>query len=179
MYTHNTPSPSYPSSPKRKHVIVGTAIRVNGKTVGQVIGDEYQKDITSAHILKKFPSIANDVSALHDAERAGARWCVFTNTQTGIVYRVSIATIWEKGQRINFTTPQIALELSYWMQSRGAGYIIPIDPPTGGDPHTSGAAMDDSPSGDVQPFTVKSKAITGVHYKAGKQTPKQMSLFGR
>ena len=69
---------------KRKHEILGIVIKVNGRTVGQVIDEEYVKDITDNHILKYPPAIANDIQALHDAERAGAEYCDFTNTDTGI-----------------------------------------------------------------------------------------------
>ena len=57
---------------KRKHEILGVVIRVNGRTVGQVIGDDYVKDITNRHMLATPPAIASDIQALHDAERAGA-----------------------------------------------------------------------------------------------------------
>ena len=181
MYSNNTRNPHSKSSKKRKHEIIGTAIRVGGRVVGQVIGLDYTKDITNRHILQKpFPAIANNLQALHDAERAGAVNCVFTNTDTGVIYRASIALIWEKGTRINYGYgEQIALALPYWLQARGTGYIIPLDPPTGGDPNASGVVLTDSPSWDAQPYPVKSRAITGVHYKPGRQTPRQMSLFSR
>lgn len=153
---------------KRKHKILGTVIKVGRRTVGQVIGVDYVKDITNRHMLTTPPAIANDIQALHDAERAGAVYCVFTNTDTGIIYRAPIAKIWDMGKRFNFGWgEQIMLTLQNWTQTRDPEYLDPT--------HTDTPAYTE-PSGthDVKPLKYKSRATVGVVWNGVKQ----LSLFG-
>lgn len=160
-------------SKKRRHVILGTVIKVNRRTVGQVIGEDYVKDITNRHILATPPAIANDIQALHDAERAGALFCVFTNTDTRIVYRAAISKIWDMGTRFNRGWgDQIYLTLSHWTQTRDPNFTqtpaLEYSDPV--------ATSDDA----VKPLNIKSRALPpgGVKFQKGTQTPRQLSLFG-
>jgi len=156
-------------SNKRKHEIKGTVIKVKGRTVGQVIGMEYVKDITNRHMLSTPPAIASDLQALHDAERAGAVYCVFKNTDTGIIFRAPIAKIWDIGKEFDFGFGrQIMLTLSNWQQTRDPEYKEPTDTDT---PEYS------EPSGttEIKPLVYKSHAPVGVKYEKGIR---QLSLFG-
>lgn len=158
---------SLPQSKKRRHVILGEVIKVNGRTIGQVIGADYVKDIINRHMLTTPPAIASDIQALHDAERAGAVYCVFTNTDTGIVYRVSIAKIWDMGKPFNWGYGnQIYLTLHNWAQTREPEYKDPT--------HTDTPAYTE-PSGthEVKPLHYKSRTTVGVVWNG-----KQMTLWG-
>ena len=160
----------------RKHKILGTVIKVKGRIVGQVIGTDYVKDIKNSHMLTYPPSIANDIQALHDAERAGAVYCVFTNTETGIVYRASIAKIWDAGRHVNFGYgDQQALTLSYWTQPRNPEYIASTSTALEYSDANGTHIEDES---EIKPLNIKSRARTGTHYTKGKQTPKQLRMFG-
>lgn len=156
----------------RKHKIVGTVIRVNGRTVGQVIFDTFVKDITNRHMLSNPEAIANDIQALHDASSAGAVYCVFTNTDTGIIYRASIAKIWDMGKEFNWGYgDQIYLTLANWLQTVDPEFTSHTDAPEYSDPNST---HDE----DVKPLNIKSRAAVGVTWKKGTKTAKQMSFFG-
>ncbi len=162
-----------PQSKKRKHEISGTVMRVNGQTVGQVIGDEYLKDLPNRHMLTNPPAIANNIQVLHDAERAGALYCVFANTDTGIIYRAAISKIWDMGTRFNRGWgDQIYLTLKHWTQTRDPN-ITPTTAPEYSDPT---ATNDD----DVKPLNVNSHALrpSEIKFKKGTNTLKQLSMFG-
>jgi len=153
---------------KRKHRIIGTVIKVNGRTIGQVVNDTFVKDITNRHMLTTPPAIANDIQALHDAERAGAVYCEFTNTDTGIIYRAAISKIWDIGKEFDMGWGrQIMLTLSNWTQTRDPEYTEPTDtePPAYSDP---------SDTGEIMPLKYRSRAPKGVNFTKGGQ----MSLFG-
>lgn len=159
------------TSSKRRHKIIGTVVKVKGRTVGQVIGTDYVKDFQNKHMLTTPPAIASDIQALHDAERAGALYCVFTNTDTGIIYRAPIAKIWDMGKPFNFGWgEQIMLTLSNWQQTRDPEYTEPT--------HTDTPEYSE-PSGthdkDVKPLHYVSHATVGVKYEPGI---KQMPLWG-
>jgi hypothetical protein len=158
------------NSKKRKHKIIGTVIKVGGRTVGQVIGDTFVKDITNRHMLTTPPAIANNIQALHDAERAGAVYCEFTNTDTGIIYRAAIAKIfWDMGKPFNFGWgDQIMLTLSNWTQTRSAEY-------SSTDTDAQEYSEADSTHGEVKPLNIKSRAPKGVTFTPGKQ----LTLWGR
>ena len=159
----------YKKSLSRKHKIVGTVLKVNGRTVGQVIGLDYVKDMTNRHMLANPPAIANDIQVLHDAERAGAEYCVFTNTQTGIIYRASITKIWDMGKPFNFGWgDQIYLTLQNWTQTRNPNFTDSVSPV-----YEDPTATDD----EIKTLHIESKATVGVRFKAGKQTAKQLALF--
>lgn len=147
---------------KRKHEILGTVIKVKGRTVGQVIGDTFVKDITNRHMLKEPEAIANDIQALHDAERAGAVYCVFTNTDTGIVYRAPIAKIWDMGKTFNWGHgDQIYLTLRNWQQTRNPEYTEPT--------HTDTPEYSETGTTDTKPLTYESRATIGVVWNGEKQ----------
>ena len=162
-----------PQGKKRKHEILGVVIRVNGRTVGQVIGDDYVKDITNWHMLATPPAIASDIQALHDAESAGAVYCVFMNTDMGIVYRAAISKIWDIGTRFNRGWgDQIYLTLNHWTQTRDPN-ITQTTAPEYSDPT---ATNDD----DVKPLNINSRALrpSEIKFKKGTKTLKQLSMFG-
>lgn len=74
----------------------GTPIYLPGtdKVIGIVQGGVFRKTITgSAHMLRKPPSIAFDLSTLDAAEAAGAAHVAITDRETGKVYRASIADV--------------------------------------------------------------------------------------
>lgn len=152
---------------KRKHEILGTVIRVKGRTVGQVIGEDFVKDITNRHMLTTPPAIANDVQALGDAERAGAIYCVFTNLDTGIIYKASIAKIFERGRHVNFGYgDQYALGLMHWTQSMDPEFTIQNEAHEYTDPTSTP---------EPKPLEYKSHATKGVVFNGVKQ----MDLWGR
>jgi hypothetical protein len=153
---------------KRKHRVIGTVIKVNGRTVGQVVGDTFVKDIANRHMLTTPPAIANNIQALHDAERAGALFCEFTNTDTGIVYRAPIAKIWDCGKEFNFGWgDQIYLTLSNWTQTR--------DPQFAQSESEAPAYSEPSDTGEIMPLKYTSHAPVGVKYEKATQ----LTLFGR
>lgn len=162
MDKQNNTTKSRKASSKRRHKIIGTVIKVNGRTVGQVIGADYVKDFTNRHMLTTPPAIASDIQALHDAQRAGAVYCVFTNTDTGIIYRAPIAKIWDMGKEFNFGWgDQIMLTLSNWQQTRNPEYTDPTDT------HTPEYT---EPSGTHE--------VKPLHYVSHAPGIKQMSLWG-
>ncbi|MBI1795180.1 MAG: hypothetical protein HYR70_13465 [Chloroflexi bacterium] len=164
MYTYSTPYKSKKSK---------TKIKVNGRIVGQIVGDEFRKNIHTNWILRTPPAIANDVQALHDAENAGAAYCVFTNTDTGIIYRTTISKIWDMGFPVNRGFgEQIALPLSLWTQTRGPKFTqTQTGPLDYGEPT---ATNDD----EAKPLHIESRAAVGIKYTKGTKTAKQLSLFG-
>ncbi len=152
----------------RKHKIVGQVIKVNGRTVGQVIGNEFVKDFPNANMLKNPEAIANNISALHDAESAGAEYCKFTNTDTGIIYRASIAKIFSMGKPFNWGYgDQIMLTVQNWNQS--------VDPEYSDPTNTDAQAYTEPDTFDVKPLKYKSHAPTGVKFTPGV---KQLDFFG-
>jgi hypothetical protein len=145
---------------RKRHVILGTVIKVNGRTVGQVIDGVFVKDVSSSkHFLHSPEAIAYTIDTLHAAQRAGAEFVEVLDTDTGIRYRASIAKIWDMGKKFNYGWgDQIYLTLQNWLQTVDPEYTA----------HT-----------DTMPLTYKSHAITGTHFtKTGKKTPKQLRMFG-
>ncbi|MBI3175850.1 MAG: hypothetical protein HYZ25_19180 [Chloroflexi bacterium] len=107
-----------------------TKIRANGRVVGKVVGNQFLKNIKTDWILRKPPAIANDIQALHNAERAGAEYCCFTCTDTGIIYRAPIAKIWDLGFTFNRGFgEQVGLSLSHWSQDQDPNHTNRTDPP--------------------------------------------------
>jgi len=94
-----------------------TLIRAGGKIVGKVQNGVFIKRVIgSIHILHKLDSIGFDIDSLKQAKKAGASTVKITDKETGIVYRVAISTIWNRG----FHLPdygygeQIALKRRFW-----------------------------------------------------------------
>ncbi|MCX6059706.1 MAG: hypothetical protein NTW69_16340 [Chloroflexi bacterium] len=134
------------------------------KHIGDVIGNEWRKDLFNRWMLTTPPAIANDVQALHDAVRAGAEYLVATNKDNGIIYRAAIAKILDKGFPVNRGYGnQIALALSDWLQTRDPN-LTQTEPPA----YTEATATD-----EVKPLKYKSNAPTGITFNGVKQ----MSLF--
>jgi hypothetical protein len=156
---------------KRKHVIIGTPIHSSkGKVIGQVIADTYVKDIDNGCILNKFQSIASDICSLHEAERAGGVYVEWTNTDTGVIYKTSIAKFWDLGKFINYVSPQQMLGLSHFEHVRDPQITSHTEAPEYEDPNGTH---------DEKPLEYKSRAPVGVKYtKNPKRTMKQLHMFG-
>ena len=90
--------------------------RDDGKVIGVVEAGVFHKSIDSRkHKLDIPPALANDVSALHEAEKAGAIWVHIFDDATQKNYWAPIKLIWEKGQNISRGHGlQRALLLTYW-----------------------------------------------------------------
>jgi hypothetical protein len=149
------------NTPKTKK-LQNKKIRVNGRIVGAVVGNEFRKTIHTNWILRTPPALASDIQALHSAEKLGAVYCVFTNADTGIVYRASIAKIWDMGFPVNRGFgEQIALSLSLWLQERDPNQPTHTDPPTY------------SEATETKQLIYKSRATVGVVWNG-----EQMTLWG-
>ncbi|NOH04683.1 MAG: hypothetical protein HND47_23285 [Chloroflexi bacterium] len=123
--------------------------------------------MTKAHILNKFNSIASDIYSLHEAERAGAVYVEFTNTDDGVTYRAPICKFWDLGKFIDFGYgSQQMLGLAHFEHMRGANH-----PPT---TDTETPVYSEADTTDVKPLKYTSRATIGV-VKNGVQ---QMTLFG-
>ena len=156
-------------SKKRKHEILGVVIKVNGRTVGQVIDGVFVKDVSSSkHFLHTPEAIAYTIDTLHAAQRAGAEYCEVLDTDTGIKYRASIAKIWDMGKPFNYGWgAQIYLTLSNWLQTLDPEYI---STDTQAQEYT-----EPTDTGEAKPLHYKSNSPTGVTFTKGV---KQLDLFG-
>jgi hypothetical protein len=135
-----------------------------GKHIGDVIGNEWRKDIRNDGMLNVPPAIANDVQALHDAIRAGAEYFIARNTQTGMIYKVGTAKFFDKGVPMNRGYGnQIYLVLSDFLQSRDPDFIQAETP-----------APEATVTDEVQELKYKSHAPTGIKFTKGV---KQLDLF--
>lgn len=77
-------------------------IYVGSKVIGEVRDGVFSKSVRgSVHFLQRPPSIGWDVSALRDAEAAGARSVLVVDRETGREYRAPLGTVWAKGFRVN------------------------------------------------------------------------------
>lgn len=87
-----------------------------GKRIGYVKGEVFYKSIHgNIHFLISPSAIANDVSALHAAERYGAKKIQVKDLDTGQVYVTDIRLFWDKGIRIDRGhSIQIALPFPNW-----------------------------------------------------------------
>lgn len=102
-------------------------IRVNAKTIGEVRGETFYKNlVASKHFLRVPRAIAFDVSSLTDAENADARFVQVTDIETSRVYRASIATIRAKGFRVaRGFGEQIALAMEFWNRDKDVSNDAP------------------------------------------------------
>jgi hypothetical protein len=153
-------------SKKHKYEITGTPVHTSkGKIIGQVVGDVFEKDIKTAHILSKFNALASDISTLHEAESLGAVYVEFTNTDDGITYRSPIAKFWDCGKPIDFGYgSQQMLGLAHFEHRRDPNHESQSDSPAY------------SEATETMPLTYKSHAITGTQFTKGKS--KQIRMFG-
>jgi hypothetical protein len=93
-------------------------IFAGSKVIGKVQAGVFYKTIRSKHMLKVPPAIANDISALQDAARAGANKVCITNKDSGITYTASMARILNEGKRFNRGFgDQVYLMLDEWQKS--------------------------------------------------------------
>lgn len=153
-------------SKRRKHKVIGTVIKANGRTVGQVIGDVFVKDLSARnHFLRNPEAIAFSLDALHAAEDAGAEYCEVLDTDTGTKYKASISKIWDMGRDIDYGYGrQRYLTLSNWLQTRDPQHETQTDIPEYSASDTSCITLD-----------YKSTAPVGITFTKGS---KQLGLFG-
>ena len=155
---------------KRKHVIYGEVIKVNGRTVGQVYNGVFVKDVSSRkHFLHNPEAIAYTIDTLHAAQRAGAEYCQVLDTDTGIIFKASIAKIWDMGKKFNYGWgDQIYLTVQNWNQSIDPNYSEPT--------HTgAGEYADPTSTHDIKPLKYRSHSTKGVVFNGVKV--KQLDLF--
>lgn len=90
-----------------------------GKVVGSVVGDTFRKTVIgSQHFLRQPPAIASDVSALMQAERAGAAWVEVLDKETKTIYRATIELIRTNGLEIKRGYgKQLALPMAWWTKT--------------------------------------------------------------
>jgi len=94
----------------------------DGRVVGRVVGGVLLKAVNDNGFLRTPPAIAWDVTALQQAEAAGATVTMVTHRQTGDVYRADLADF----RRFGFPVKrgagdQTGLALSHWhVQKAGA-----------------------------------------------------------
>jgi hypothetical protein len=80
----------------------GIPIYLGSKVIGTVEGGCFKKRISAGkHFLQKPRAIAFDIATLEDAEDAGAERVEIVDTDSGRVYRASMATIWADGKPLN------------------------------------------------------------------------------
>jgi|GEM_PF-663951 len=71
--------------------------RSDGRIVGEVRDGVFQKHVRgSVHFLREPRAVGFDVSALRDAERAGAKSILIFDDETGAEYRTSFRHFWRK-----------------------------------------------------------------------------------
>jgi hypothetical protein len=154
---------------KRKHEILGEVIKVNGRTIGQVIGDTGYKDVSRKKHFLHYPeeAIAFTIAALHAMQAAGAVYVDILDTDNGIRYKTTIQKYFEYGEKINLGWgEQIKLTLPNFTQTRDPEFI---------ESQTDSLAYSvASETNDVMPLYYKSNAPTGVTVNGVKQPP----LFG-
>lgn len=69
----------------------------------------------SVHQLRRPPAWSFERNILEQAHTAGARVVEVTDTETGVTYSTSLATLWQKGIRLQRGHgEQIALPLNLW-----------------------------------------------------------------
>lgn len=95
-----------------------TPIYVAGRTAGYVYGDAFRKTVRgSKHMLRTPRAWASDIAALAAARQAGATHIEIEDSESGALYRASIAEMLEHG----FTFDrgfglQVALPLDKWQR---------------------------------------------------------------
>lgn len=87
-----------------------------GRAIGHVDGDLLElRRKASKHQLRRPAAWAVDVAALDQAEAAGARWVLVTDTESGRRYLAAVATLRERGLWLErgFGS-QLALVMTDW-----------------------------------------------------------------
>lgn len=97
-----------------------TRIFLGDSFFGEVRGNLLIKPIRgSRHILRKPPSIANDLEALNVAMELGAKYIVVIDSDTGKEYRSSLSQIFARGVIMDRGHGrQIRLAMEYWGNGR-------------------------------------------------------------
>lgn len=93
-----------------------TPICIGSKVVGYVRGQAFHKNLSaSKHFLKYPPAIAFDISSLDQAEKAGAKFVVIHEKESGDVLYAPIKVIREMGFLIDRGHgSQVAFLLCQW-----------------------------------------------------------------
>src|SRR3990167_8311040 len=72
--------------------------RPDGRPIGTVTGQTFNKTIRATHFLEKPPAIAFSSQSLADAKAAGASLVRVTCSDTGITYTAALDTILKRGR---------------------------------------------------------------------------------
>lgn len=93
-----------------------TPIYVNGRPIGQVVGDTFRKTITgSRHLLRTPKAICFDRSTLWDAAAAGATRAEIYDSESRTTYTATLETIDTFSFPVNRGhNAQVGLRLEYW-----------------------------------------------------------------
>lgn len=88
----------------------------SGRVIGHVHADRLELSRkASRHQLRRPPAWAIDTAALEQAEAAGARYVLVTDTESGRRYLASVATLRDRGLKFDRGFgPQVALTLDEW-----------------------------------------------------------------
>jgi hypothetical protein len=152
---------------KRKHKIIGELIKVNGRVIGQVIGDTGYKDVSSKKHFLHYPeeAIAFTISALEAMRNAGAEFVEIFDTDTGRKYKTTITKYFEYGEKFNYGFgDQIKLTLPNFLQTIDHEYISTS---------TDTDVPQYSEATETKPLYYKSHATVGVVLNGVQQ----LSLF--
>ena len=107
------PHLAQPAQPSQR-----TPIFVHGrpKPIGFVAGEVFHKTVSAhRHFLRTPRAIALDLGSLEQAERAGARFVLVHDADSGNTYRASCRLIRERGFGVNRGFgEQVALIISEW-----------------------------------------------------------------
>lgn len=163
---------------KRKHEIGQGEIAVHtfgrtGKVIGKISGDTGYKDVSAKTAFIHYPkeAIAYTIDALKFMQAMGAVYIDVLDEDSGIHYKTTVQKYFDEGEYFDGGKwgEQLKLTLPNFMQTRDPNFTDSVTPL-----YSEPTATDD----EVKPLNVKSRATVGIRYKPGRQTPKQLSLFG-
>jgi hypothetical protein len=102
------------SIPERAEKQAVEIARADGKVIGEVRNRTFQKHIRgSVHLLREPRAVGFDISALRDAERAGADGIAIFDDETGNAYRATFRHFWRKSFSVRRGHgDQVAMRLS-------------------------------------------------------------------
>jgi hypothetical protein len=107
-----------------------TPIFVHGrpKPIGFVAGETFHKTVSAhRHFLRTPRAIALDLGSLEQAERAGARFVLIHDSDSGNLYRASCGLIRERGFSVNRGFgAQVALQISEWNSPADTGLQLTL-----------------------------------------------------
>lgn len=94
--------------------------RQDGRAVGHIEGDTLIKTAqASVHMLKRPPAWGWDAEILETAEQQGARYTTITDSESGKIYRATLADFWRHGLSIDRGHGrQVMLPLCFWQVTR-------------------------------------------------------------